>query len=203
MAFQFWYEFGSTYSYLAAARVDRLASKQGIAVEWRPFLLGPIFAKRGWTTSPFNLFPERGQYMWRDMERWAQSLGIPLVMPDPFPQNGLRAARIALIGIDEGWVAPFSRAVFDAAFAQGRDISKMEVLASILDDINIDKDSVFEAIKDTSLKTRLRAQTEQAEALGVFGAPSFVTTDNELFWGNDRLEEALHWETVRALPFRE
>lgn len=199
---RFWYEFGSTYSYLTAMRIEGLAAKQGVEVIWKPFLLGPIFAKRGWNTSPFNLFPERGQYMWRDMERWAESLGIPLVMPDPFPQNSLRAARMALIGMDQGWVAPFSRAVFHAAFGKGEDISKMDVLTGILDELNIQKNDVLDAIKDVSLKDRLRKQTEEAETLGIFGAPSLVTSDGELFWGNDRLEEALHWETAGALPFR-
>ena len=191
---QFWYEFASPYSYLAAMRVEEEASKAGVETDWRPFLLGPIFAKRGWKTSPFNLFPERGKYMRRDLERWAERLGLPFAMPDPFPQYAVRAARIALIAGDEGWNGRFSKAVFLAEFSEGLDISKIDVLRGILEDIGQDADAVMERIKDIAVKERLRAETAEAEDLGIFGAPAFVASDGELFWGNDRLEEALQWQ---------
>ena len=92
---EFWYEFASTYSYLAAMRIEPLAEAAGVDIRWRPFLLGPIFAAQGWTSSPFNLFPAKGRYMWRDMERQAAALGLPFRKPDPFPQNALLAARVA------------------------------------------------------------------------------------------------------------
>src|SRR5215207_5334269 len=100
---EFWYEFASTYSYLAAMRIEPLAEAAGVDIRWRPFLLGPIFAAQGWTSSPFNLFPAKGRYMWRDMERQAAALGLPFNKPDPFPQNGLIAARVALYGADHPW----------------------------------------------------------------------------------------------------
>ena len=90
---EFWYEFASTYSYLTAMRIEPLAEAAGVDIRWRPFLLGPIFAAQGWTSSPFNLFPAKGRYMWRDMERQAAALGVPFRKPDPFPQNALLAAR--------------------------------------------------------------------------------------------------------------
>src|SRR5262244_3126673 len=86
----FWYEFASTYSWLAAERIEAVAAQEGVAVVWRPFLLGPIFAAQGWTSSPFNLFPAKGRNMWRDMERQCVRMGLPpIVRPDPFPQNSL------------------------------------------------------------------------------------------------------------------
>ena len=93
---EFWYEFASTYSYPAAMRVAGLAGSRGVALAWRPFLLGPIFAAQGWRDSPFNLYPAKGRYMWRDMERICGALELPLKRPDPFPQNSLLAARVAL-----------------------------------------------------------------------------------------------------------
>ncbi|MFN3498505.1 MAG: 2-hydroxychromene-2-carboxylate isomerase, partial [Pannonibacter indicus] len=89
----FWFEFASTYSYLTAMRIETVAKDRGIDLVWRPFLLGPIFARQGWDTSPFNLFPAKGRYMWREMERMCEDMGLPLTVPDPFPQNGLMAAR--------------------------------------------------------------------------------------------------------------
>jgi len=96
----FWFEFASTYSYLAAARIEPMAKMAGVEVAWRPFLLGPIFQAQGWKTSPFNLFKAKGENMWRDMERQVQKYGLPSPMrPDEFPQNGLLAARLATIGL--------------------------------------------------------------------------------------------------------
>jgi hypothetical protein len=101
VAVDFWYEFASTYSYPAATRIDSLAAERDVAVRWRPFLLGPIFAQAGWRDSPFNIYPAKGRYMWRDMERVCGALGLPLTRPEPFPQNSLLAARVGRIGARE------------------------------------------------------------------------------------------------------
>src|SRR5579871_1913834 len=94
---EFWYEFASTYSYPAATRVEKVAGAKGVSVRWRPFLLGPIFGAQGWNDSPFNIYPAKGKNMWRDLERICSDLNIPLKRPPfRFPQNGLKAARIAL-----------------------------------------------------------------------------------------------------------
>ncbi len=103
MTLDFWFEFASTYSYPAAMRIAPLAKARGFNVRWRPFLLGPIFKSQEWDDSPFNLYPAKGRYMWRDLERICGALGLPLVQPSPFPQNGLLAARVALIALQQGW----------------------------------------------------------------------------------------------------
>src|SRR5215475_8269845 len=92
----FWFDFASTYSYLAAMRIGPLAQKADVWVRFRPFLLGPIFKAQGWTTSPFNLYPAKGRHMWRDLERSCAELQLAFRRPDPFPQNSLLAARVAL-----------------------------------------------------------------------------------------------------------
>jgi 2-hydroxychromene-2-carboxylate isomerase len=189
----FWFDFASTYSYLAAMRIDALASKAGVSVDWRPFLLGPVFKAQGWTTSPFNLYPAKGANMWRDMERSCAEQGLPLVRPDPFPQKSLLAARIATVGRADGWVPAFCRAVFAAEFGAGRQIDDPVLLASLVTDAGGDGASVLEAAATEPAKTALKAATDAAMTLGIFGAPTFVTPDNEVFWGNDRLEQALRW----------
>src|SRR5262245_52497375 len=108
----FWYEFASTYSYPAAMRIERLTAKTGVEIAWRPFLLGPIFKAQGWDNSPFNLYPARGRYMWRDLERICAAEGLVFRRPDPFPQWSLTAARVALtdqVGLVR---ADFSRGVY-------------------------------------------------------------------------------------------
>src|SRR6516162_5214575 len=153
----FWFDFASTYSYLAAMRIGPLAEKADVRVRFRPFLLGPIFKAQGWTTSPFNLYPAKGRHMWRDLERSCAELQLPFRRPDPFPQNSLLAARVALAALE------------------------------------VDPEPALAAARSDAIKARLRAQTEEAQRLGLFGAPSFTTADGELFWGNDRLEPALRW----------
>jgi 2-hydroxychromene-2-carboxylate isomerase len=187
---EFWYEFASTYSYLSAMRIEALAAAAGVAVEWKPFLLGPIFKAQGWDTSPFNIYPAKGRYMVRDLEWLAAERGLRFALPVPFPQNSLVAARLALIGSEEGWIAPFTRAVFAAEFGGRAGISQAAVLRSILDGLRLDSDRLFLRIELPDIKARLRQQTADAQGRGIFGAPSFVC-HGELFWGDDRLERAL------------
>jgi 2-hydroxychromene-2-carboxylate isomerase len=191
--FDFWFDFASTYSYLAAVRIRALAKEAGVTVKFRPFLLGPIFKSQGWDTSPFNLYPAKGRYMWRDLERLCVDQEMPLRRPDPFPQNGLLAARVALIGLDETWGEDFCVNVFRAQFGDGRSISDPATITAILAAMKIAAEPVLAAGQSDANKTRLRAQTEEAQQRGIFGAPTFTTADGELFWGNDRLEQALAW----------
>ncbi|HVP86261.1 MAG TPA: 2-hydroxychromene-2-carboxylate isomerase [Rhizomicrobium sp.] len=189
----FWYEFASTYSYPAAMRVEKVAKAADVAVRFRPFLLGPIFGAQGWKDSPFNIYPVKGRYMWRDMERICETEGLPLKLPPVrFPQNGLKAARIALAGEAQGWTAAFTRAVYTANFTEQRDISDDATLALILSNIGVNPEAAVAAANAEENKGKLKAQTEEAISRGIFGAPSFTVGD-ELFWGNDRLEQAVAW----------
>jgi 2-hydroxychromene-2-carboxylate isomerase len=191
---EFWYEFGSTYSYPAAMRVERLAEQAGVAVTWRPFLLGPLFhEQQGLNDSPFNAFPVKGEYMWRDLQRVCDQEGLPLVHPSQFPRNGLLAARVAIVGLEDGWTPAFSRAVYQANFVDDQDISKAEVLAPLIASVGAGPGDVLAAANSDPIKARLKDHVRQAHERGLFGAPSFVTADGELFWGNDRLEQALEW----------
>jgi 2-hydroxychromene-2-carboxylate isomerase len=198
-ALDFWFDFASTYSYPAAMRVRALATAAGIEVKFRPFLLGPLFKAQGWTTSPFNLFPAKGRNMWRDLERICAELSLPpICRPEPFPQNSMLAARVALVGLaqpcgEEFWGEEFCRAVFFAEFAEGRRIDDTDTIGDNLFKLNVEPAAVLAAAMSDDNKARLRAETEEAQRLGLFGAPSFTTADGELFWGNDRLEQALAW----------
>lgn len=195
---EFWYDFASTYSYLSAMRVETLAQEAGVTLLWRPFLLGPIFAAQGLTTSPFNQFPGKGQYMWRDLEREAARLKLPFYRPQTFPQNSVGAARIALVGVEPGWAPAFTRGTFAAQFGGGRDIGDPATLADVLEDLGLDADAVMAQAQAEPNKLRLRRMVEEAQARGIFGAPAFVAEDREMFWGNDRLEQALDWVVAQA-----
>lgn len=186
-----WLEFASTYSYPAAMRVRALADTAGVMLRFRPFLLGPIFKAQGWDNSPFNIYETKGRYMWRDLERICADLGLPYRKPDTFPQAGLTAARVALVGLEDGWGEEFIRAVYRAQFAEGRLISDPAVIRELLVALRVEPKPVFDRSQSDAIKDRLRDQTQDAQRIGIFGAPSFVTANGELFWGNDRLEQAL------------
>lgn len=190
---EFWFEFASSYSYLSVMRIEPLARAAGVTLQWRPFLLGPVFLSLGWNDSPFNIYPPKGRYMWRDLARLASRYGLPLKVPSRFPRNGLLAARVALAGADEAWMPAFCRAVMRANFAEDQEIAEIEVIRAILTSLELPVDAILARAESPENKQALRRQTERAGEIGLFGAPSFVTPDGELFWGNDRLEDALEW----------
>jgi 2-hydroxychromene-2-carboxylate isomerase len=190
---QFWFEFASTYSYPAAMRVDKAARAKGVEVEWRPFMLGPIFrAQQGKQDSPFIAVPIKGVYMWRDLERTCEKYSIPFNRPHRFPQNGLMAARIVM-SLPQEHRPNFVKAVYQANFVHDRDISDPQILHAAARRAGLDPLEVMGAMDSEPIKEMLKEETEHAADLGIFGAPSFVTEDGELFWGNDRLDDALDW----------
>ncbi len=197
MRVTFWFEFASTYSHLSAQRIEAEAEARGVEVEWRPFLLGPIFQAQGWSSSPFKLYPAKGANMWRDFARQAAKLGLPPIRTEgAFPQNSLPAARTAL-ALEPAQVPVFARALYLAQFAEAKDIARPETLVQALEAAGADA-SALERAQAPEIKAALRANTEEAQRLGLYGAPSFVTRDGELFWGNDRLEDALDWAAGRG-----
>lgn len=187
-----WFEFASTYTHIVLWHLTGPDAPTDVEIRWRPFLLGPIFQAQGWNTSPFNIYESKGRYMWRDMERLCADQGIPFRRPTIFPAHSLKAARVAILGQDEAWLPGFVRGVTLAQFRDDRDISDPAVLAVVLTDQGLDAKAILTAAEAPENKPRLRAQTEEAQRLGIFGAPTLKVGD-ELFWGADRLEQALRW----------
>jgi 2-hydroxychromene-2-carboxylate isomerase len=190
---EFWYDFASSYSYLSAMRIEALAVAAGVRVDWKPFLLGPIFAAQGWTTSPFNLFPAKGRYMVRDIERIASARGLAFKLPAGFPAASLLAARIALVLPDPSLLAAYTREVFLAEFSHAKNIADRGFQARLLTGLGLDATKCLTEAEAPENKELLRHRTSTALHIGVFGAPTFVTPDQELFWGDDRLEQAIAW----------
>src|SRR5690349_10225464 len=161
----FWFELASTYSYPAAMRIVRLAEQRGVKVRWRPFLLGPIFKAQGWDNSPFNVYPAKGRYMWRDLERLCAELKLPFQRPSAFPQQSVLAARVAMIGLrlEEKWAKNFCLAVFRAEFGEGRRIDDPAVLGALLTELKAAPVPILEAARSEPLRVGLRTETEEAQ----------------------------------------
>lgn len=191
-ALEFWFDFGSNYSYLAALRVEALAQARNVDVQWKPFLLGPVFRELGWSSSPFVVQRAKGEYVWRDMERQAAKLGLPWRRPTTFPRSALLAHRVALVAADEGWAPDFCRRIFARNFVEDCDIDSVEAVRDVLAAMSREADPVIARATTEANKLRLRQQTAAAQARGIFGAPmAFV--GGEMFWGNDRLDDAFEW----------
>ena len=189
---EFWFEFASTYSHIAAQRIEATARGAGVPVVWRPFLLGPIFHHQGWNDSPFNIYAAKGAYMWKDMERQCAKHGVPFSKPSRFPRPSLLATRIAVVlESSPAHVAEFVRRVYLANFRDDADTTSNDVIRGVLQSMALpDSAAVLERATANETKDRLRQRSEEAVARGIFGAPTFLI-GSELYWGNDRLEDAL------------
>ena len=195
-AVQFWFDFASTYSYVAALRIEEACTRAGVSVEYKPFLLGPIFTEQlGIKDSPFNAFPVRGRYMWRDLERLCEKYDLPWRRLSVFPRNSVLAGRVACCAGEA--IAPLVRAIYKANFAEDQDISDPAVVRALVDGIGGDGTQALELAASADVKSQLRANTGEAQRLGIFGAPDFIA-QGELFFGQDRLDDAIAWEATRS-----
>lgn len=194
---EFWYEFASPYSYITAEEIELKALAAGVAVAWRPFLLGPIFSAQGWKDSPFNIYPSKGAYMWRDVERLCGAKNLPWRKPTVFPRNGLLAARVATAMTEQKQRKAFTKSAFRANFVEDKDISAPSVIAELLEDCGLPSAVWMSEAGTDEVKCLLRRNTEEAISRGIFGAPSFVA-EGELYWGGDRLDQALAWLAPRG-----
>ncbi len=189
---EFYFDFSSPYSYIAAEVIDGLAEKYGRKVKWRPMLLGVVFQKTG---QPLLVnVPLKGEYSLRDFARSARYHGVPFRFPAKFPMSTVSAARAYywLHGQDCGKARAFARAAFRAYWVDSRDISDLAVLQDIAASLGIDGTALAAGIATPEIKERLKVETNTALAKGMCGAPYFVV-DNEPFWGVDRLPQIEKW----------
>ncbi|MEI2414722.1 2-hydroxychromene-2-carboxylate isomerase [Orrella sp. JC864] len=189
---EMWFDFASPYSYLSLMRIQPLAARAGVQVSYQPFLLGPVFKAQGMNDTPFRLFPGRGAYLLRDVARRAERFGLPFKAPSEFPRNSLLAARLALLARDEPWYVDFCKAVFRQNFVHDCDLQAPGTMAGVLQALGQPAESWIARAGGQPAKDALRQATDAAQARGVFGAPTFFV-GQELFWGDDRLEDALQW----------
>jgi 2-hydroxychromene-2-carboxylate isomerase len=187
---EFWFEFGSNYSYLSVMRIEAEAERHGVRIVWKPFLLGPIFRALGMENSPFVLQKAKGDYVWQDMVRLCRKYGLPWVKPSVFPRLGILPLRVALLGVEQPWIGAFCRQVMQLNFALDQDINEPDSLARLLTELGLPASAILRRAQTEPIKSQLREQTEQARMRGIFGAPTFFV-GTEMFWGNDRLDDAL------------
>ena len=189
---EFYFDFSSPYSYIASEQIEALAARHQRVLKYRPTLLGAVFRVSG--QRPLTEIPIKGDYSRRDFVRSAHFAGLPFVMPEPFPISTVQAARAFLVleAQAPALAAGFVRRAFRAYFAQGRDLSDVNVLRQVLSESGADAPAVMEATARAEIKEALKVSVDQAIARGVFGAPYFFI-DSEPFWGSDRLPQMERW----------
>ena len=193
MHMDFFLSLASTYTYLAVNRAEQLATRAGVVLHWRPFSVRTIMVEQN--NRPFAGKPVKLAYMWRDLERRAQRHGIPFASIPPYPvdADGL-ANRVATLAAAEGWCPEFAKASYHAWFLGNSDPGEVENLSCALRRTGRDPSEIIARANSPETHAKFSAETDAARALGIFGSPTFVC-GTELFWGDDRLEEAIDWCT--------
>ena len=179
---EFFFDYVSPYSYLANSQLNSI---KGIEIQYRPMFLGVVMEATG--NKPPGALPARGKYLTKDIKRWAKHLGIPFKFNSIFPQNTLKSLRLSLAAQNHGVFNNIHQSLFDAMFVYNQDLSQDNVLAEIIKKNSLDDYRLMEEIEDSSIKSALKKNTDEAIARGVFGAPTFFI-DEEMFFGNDRFE---------------
>jgi len=192
---EFFFEFSSPYGYIASHAIDAVAARHGRSVVWKPILLGAIFKITG--MAPLTTYPVKSDYIRTDFARSARLLGIPFQLPDPFPFNAVTANRAFywVEATDPKAAHDLARALYDAAFVKGRNISSAEEVAGIGAELGIDRAELLAGLHSQEAKDKTRAENDAAVAKGVFGSPFFII-DGEHFWGADRLDQVERWLTT-------
>jgi len=175
---EFFYDYVSTYSYLANSQVANINAE----VVYRPMFLGAVM--RATDNSPPITVKAKGRYLNIDVARWASHYGIPFKMNPIFPQNTVNALRLALVAQREGCFDAVHQALFDAMWVQQKDLSDLECLSDIATSAGMSKSAIADIGSDAT-KDELRKNTDEAVSRGAFGAPTFFVGD-EMFFGNDR-----------------
>jgi 2-hydroxychromene-2-carboxylate isomerase len=187
----FYFEFASPYGYLASHEIDVLAAKYGREVNWRPFMLGAAFKITN--SAPNMTIPMKGAYLYRDVERCAKLMDVPLTNPEISPMNSLAAMRAFywLSDTDPAKAVALAKAVYQGHWGEGRDLGPLKVIAETADSIGVDGAALVAATQDPAVKDRLKQETQKAIDRGVFGSPFFFV-DDEAYWGHDRLSHIEH-----------
>ncbi len=183
---EFFFDYGSPYSYLADTRLPELSTRTGCIVRYRPMLLGGVFKATGNRSPFFEPVEAKREYGAVELRRWIAHYGVPLQMSPAFPINTLPLMRLAHAAQRAGVFPAFHAAVYPAFWAEGQDLGDLDVITSVLRGANLDAEALGASAAESTTKQSLRDTTDEAIERGVFGAPTFFV-GNEMFFGNDRL----------------
>lgn len=187
----FFFFFGSGYAYLSVLRIQRLAESANVTVRWRPFNVRPLMQENN---VALRSEARKVKYMWRDIERRAAAHGLPFLRPPVWPTDpDLLHNKVGALAAAQGWGQAFAEASFKAWYLESMALGDPVCLEHVIAKLGKNSAEVIDRAKDPKATMLYDENTEDARRYGIFGSPSFVTQDGEMFWGDDRLDEAIAW----------
>jgi 2-hydroxychromene-2-carboxylate isomerase len=196
----FWYSIGSTYTYLAVARIESVEAASGVTFRWRPFNIRHVLNEH--KNIPYPAQSAKAAYMWRDIERWAAYCGLSPSLPAPYPTpNSPLANRVAILGAQQGWLKQYTKATYRLWFEEGQFCGEDPNISASIAAAGQDAEKVLDEASSSAVAAALQSATEEAMSLGIFGAPTFAV-GGEPFWGNERMEDAVSWAPQERMADR-
>jgi 2-hydroxychromene-2-carboxylate isomerase len=184
------FDCSSPWTYLAFENIQPMAAELGVAIDWRPILVGGIFNSVNPSVyeSRRTPVPAKARYMLKDLQDWARASGLKIKMPPSvFPVNSVKVMRGCIALAPQGRMVPFARAAFEAYWGDDRDISQDAVIADVCAKAGVAAGPLFEAIVQPAIKDQLKANTDEVIARGGFGSPTIFVNGDDMYFGNDRL----------------
>ena len=188
----FYFSIGSTYTYLSVTRIVEVEKKNQIKFNWKPFSVRAIMKEMNNIPFPKDKV-NKVNYMWRDIERRAEGYGFFAKTPVPYPLSEFDLAnQIAILGISEGWGIDYVRSTYKKWFQEGKEPAIDPSISEICNELNLNKEDLISKAKTSKIEQKYLNNTDEARKLKIFGSPSFIV-NNEIFWGDDRMEDAIQW----------
>tara|TARA_A200000159_G_scaffold134302_1_gene132836 strand:+ start:73 stop:663 length:591 start_codon:yes stop_codon:yes gene_type:complete len=188
----FYFSIGSTYTYLTVTRILDVEKKHQIKFNWKPFSVRVIMKEMDNIPFPKDKI-NKVNYMWRDIERRAEGYGFFAKTPVPYPLSEFDLAnQIAILGLDKGWGTDYIRLTYKKWFQEGKEPAIDPSISEICKELGLNKDEIISEAKSEIFEKKYISNTDSARKKKVFGSPSFIV-ENEIFWGDDRMEDAINW----------
>ena len=188
----FYFSIGSTYTFLSVTRIPEVEKKYQVKFNWKPFSVRSIMKEMNNIPFPKDKI-NKVNYMWRDIERRAEGYGFFAKTPVPYPLSEFDLAnQIAIYGLDKGWGVDYIRLTYKKWFQEGKEPAIDPSISEICNELKVNKDELIFEAQTENIKNKYLENTNSARENKIFGSPSFVVK-NELFWGDDRMEDAIKW----------
>ncbi len=188
----FYFSIGSTYTYLSVTRILDVEKKSQVKFNWKPFSVRMIMKEMNNIPFPKDKI-NKVNYMWRDIERRAEGYKFFAKTPVPYPLSEFDLAnQIAILGLKMGWGVDYVRLTYKKWFQEGKEPAVEPSISEVCKELSLNKDEIIIESKTKEIKDEYFSNTDTARENKIFGSPSFMV-DNELFWGDDRMEDAIKW----------
>ncbi len=188
----FYFSIGSTYTYLSVTRILDVEKKNQVKFNWKPFSVRMIMKEMNNIPFPKDKI-NKVNYMWRDIERRAEGYKFFAKTPVPYPLSEFDLAnQIAILGLKMGWGVDYVRLTYKKWFQEGKEPAVEPSISEICKELGLNKDEIIIESKTKEIKDEYFSNTDAARENKIFGSPSFMV-DSELFWGDDRMEDAIKW----------